>query len=67
MFKCLLGFRKLIIMSSVVVIGTTMLILGFVTSADFTSLLTTTSVAFFGTNVSEHMLSWLKKRGVKDE
>lgn len=50
------GFRKFTIMALVLVVGVLFRVWGFVNGAEFVDLLSTTAVAFFGTNAAEHLI-----------
>lgn len=65
------GFRKWTVMAAVLAVGVIFRIVGFVSGAEFVELLSTTAVAFFGTNAAEHLIKtvgqWIKSKASKEE
>lgn len=63
-FNLLNGFRKWSIMAAVLLVGIIFRTCSFLNGAEFVDLISTTSVAFFGTNAAEHLIKtvgeWVK-------
>lgn len=61
MFGFLIGFRKFLIMLIFLVVMIIFRVLGYINGAEFAQNLQLAVVAFFGTNIGEHLLNLGKK------
>ena len=59
MLKSLIGFRKVIIMFVFLTIGIIFRVLDFIDGSQFVDLIKITGVAFFGSNLSKHVVDAL--------
>lgn len=55
------GFRKFTMMVAILFIGILFRMWNFVTGAEFVELISTTAIAFFGTNAAEHITNTVKE------
>ena len=60
MIRWLIGFRKLTIALIFMVVAITLLVLGLIPAEDWLKHTSTVCVAFFGTNVGEHVIDVMK-------
>lgn len=61
------GFRKLSVMFTIIALGSTFLVTGYISGGEYVKLLVGVGVAFMATNGLEHTMNavkvWLKERG----